>query len=120
MMAVKTDVVFESDTDLQAFLSAGLYLPNLRIWCEVPKEDWESKCDSALGDGRKLMSTQFYGVERDEKIYAVVGRNEVVNDKPTGNFKTLEREELYAWVNKYGSEAMSLSPPEVEETEVIK
>lgn len=110
---VKTDVVFETDEDLQSFLMAGLHLPTLRIWCKISEAEYNDYCDVALGDDTKLMSEQFYALTYESDVYVVVGRSDVVDGVPTGNFKELTKDELYAWVNKYGALNMHLFPPEV-------
>jgi len=115
-MSVETNVIFETDEQLQAFMGLGVLIPNMRVWCKVPTEDYNAKCDSLLGDGRYKMSVQFYGVEVGEYTYVVMARTEVVNGVPTGNYQgPISLEEQNAWVEAYGAESMRLEPPQVEE-----
>ena len=102
---------FENVTDEVLHMLLGtsneIYLPSDPIYIEVPHADWNAKCNPDLGDGRKLMSSQFVGVEYDDCVYVLLGRNNTHllangTEIPNGNYQVLSQEEFWAWVNMYG------------------
>ena len=101
---------FKNITDevLHTLLSFNqdIYLPTDPIYIEVPLSDWEEKCDPDLGDGRKLMNTQFVGIVYEDCVYVMLGRSNTHTlstgeEIPNGNYQELTQEEFWAWVNKY-------------------
>ena len=117
-MKIETMSIFESVDQLRAYLQVRVKLPYLRIWCKIPKSDYESLCDPTLGDGTKRMNELFYAVEDEDGIHvwAVVGRVKIYNGIPKGCYTgPLPIEEQNAWVDKYRVENFDFNSPKIEE-----
>jgi len=113
-----------TDDELQDFLNILYMFPDrseipYRMFCVVPELDYNAKIDPALGDGRKLMNTVYKNFAKDEDgVYVLIGESESTqNDDgtPSGGRDLvndpINREELLAWIDKFGVESFHLDFP---------
>lgn len=127
---IMTEAGFTSVDQLRAFLSLGISLPKMKIYVKVANDVYSSKCPSDLGDGRYLMSNQYYSaMDYDGFNYVVMAITNTVTkidadgneyDDPSGNMlhSMVDLDTQNAWVEYFSVDNFFLSVPEIE-TEVI-
>ena len=113
-----------TDEKLHILLGMRIFTPDSPVFIEVPLADWIEKCPSELGDGRKLMNSQFYGVEYDDCVYVALARTNTHklsngSEIPNNNYQLLSENEFFAWVDFYGIDKVHVKQRDVITDEYI-
>ena len=114
-----------NDATLQQMLTLMTLMPEAivihdRVYCQVPKLDYEDKLNSDIGDGRKLMSSEYKNfAEDDNGVYVLVGENTDTYGADLSGSRDLvnnpvTKEEFVAWVTLYGVERFHVDFPRLE------
>jgi len=119
-------ITIKDDATLQQMLTLMTLLPDAvtihdRVFCHVPKADYDEKLDASIGDGRKLMSSEYKNFHEDKDgVYVLVGEDtygETLSGSRDLDSNPVTKGEFVAWVELYGVSRFHVDFPR---TEVIE